>query len=167
MQQALRAGFLLLVLSVLAACDTANDGSAGGDNRLRLDTRNAEAEFGDFVVHVSAQLTSDLTPEVAQSYGIVRSDTRGFANLVLLQKQADGSEKPVAAKVTASVANLNGQLKDAPLREVKSGDSIYYVVELDVTDREVINFDFDIRPIDSNRLLQVRYTHEFYARYRR
>ncbi len=166
MQSSIRSGLLLLAAIVsLAGCDAANDASGTGSNRLRLDTHNADAQFGDYVVRVSALLTSDLTPEVAQSYGIVRSETRGFVNLVLLHKDAAaGAEKPAKARVTVSAANLTGQLKDTEVREIEAGDSIYYIAEVDVTDREVINFDFDVRPIDSNRLLQVRFTHEFYAR---
>lgn len=164
MQHTLSKVFPLLAVIALTACDTANDSGSAASNRVRLDVRNAEAQFGDYLVHVSAQLTSDLTPEVAQSFGIVRSDTRGFVNLVVLQKDAAGVDQPVAANVTLSVANLSGQLKNASVREIKSENSVYYIAEVDVTDREVINFDFDIRPLDSNRLLQLRYTFEFYAR---
>jgi hypothetical protein len=164
MQQTLRKVFPLLAVIALTACDTANDSGSADSNRVRLDVRNAEAQFGDYLVHVSAQLTSDLTPEVAQSFGIVRSDTRGFVNLVVLQKDSAGVDQPVAANVTLSAANLNGQMKDASVREIKSESSVYYIAEVDVTDREVINFDFDIRPLDSSRLLQLRYTFEFYAR---
>lgn len=166
MQQSIRSGLLLLAAIVsLGGCDAANDAGGAPSNRIRLDSNKADAAFGDYAVHVSAMLTSDLTPEIAQGYGIVRSETRGFVNLVLLRKDAaTGTEKPVKARVTLSAANLTGQLKDTEVREIEAVDSIYYFAEVDVADREVINFDFDVRPIDSNRLLQVRFTHEFYAR---
>ena len=166
MHQSIRIGLLqLAAIVLLTGCDTANDSSGGASNRVRLDAANTNAAFGDYIVRVSGLLTSDLTPEVAQSYGIVRSETRGFVNLVLLQKDAAaGTEKPVEATVTLSAANLTGQLKTTEVREVVSGDSIYYIAEVDVADREIINFDFDVRPADSSRLLQVRFTHEFYAR---
>jgi hypothetical protein len=166
MHQAIRIGLLpLAAIVLLTGCGPANDNGGEASNRIRLDATKADAAFGDYIVHVSGLLTSDLTPEVAQSYGIVRSETRGFVNLVLLQKDASaGTEKPVKAKVTLSAANLTGQLKTTEVQEVVSGDSIYYIAEVDVTDREIINFDFDVRPADSNRLLQVRFTHEFYAR---
>lgn len=166
MHQSIRIGLLQLAAVVLlTGCDAPNDSSGNVGNRIRLDATKADASFGDYNVHVSGLLTSDLTPEVAQSYGIVRSETRGFVNLVLLQKDAStGTEKPVKAKVTLSAANLTGQLKSTEVQEVVSGDSIYYIAEVDVADREIINFDFDLRPADSNRLLQVRFSHEFYAR---
>lgn len=166
MQISMRAGFLLLVAIVsLAGCDTPrNDGSAVS-SRVRLDSTKADAQFGEYVIRVSGMLTSDLTPEIAQSYGIVRSETRGFVNLVVLRKDAaTGAEVPVKANVTLSASNLTGQLKNTAIKEVEAADSIYYIVEVEVADREIINFDFDVRPADSNRLLQVQFTQEFYAR---
>lgn len=166
MQLSVRVGFLLLVAIVsLAGCDASRDDGTAASSRVRLDSSNADARFGDYVVRVSGLLTSDLSPEVAQTYGIVRSESRGFVNLVLLRKDAaTGAEVPVKANVTVSASNLNGQLKNTAIKEIEATDSIYYIVEVDVTDREIINFDFDLRPADSNRLLQIRFTYEFYAR---
>jgi len=166
MQSSIRVVFLLLVAIVsLAGCDTPRNDSAAASSRVRLDSSNADSQFGEYVVRVSGLLTSDLTPEIAQSYGIVRSESRGFVNLVVLRKDAaTGVEVPVKANVTLSASNLTGQLKNTAIKEIEVVDSIYYIVEVDVTDREIINFDFDVRPIDSNRLLQIRFTYEFYAR---
>jgi len=81
---------LLAGMIGLAACEPANnDNAAGGSSRVRLSANSADATIGDYAIHVNAMLTSDLTADVAQAYGIQRSENQGFVNLVVLKKSAD------------------------------------------------------------------------------
>lgn len=146
----------------LVACEPA-DQAGGSDSRARLDANNASVALGDHRIHVNAMVTGELTPEVAQGYGIQRSANKGFVNLVVLTGEA-GAEAPVAAEVTVSATNLTGQLKSMTMREIVDGASVYYIGEVDVDNRETINFDFDVRPADSNRVHLIRYTHQFYTK---
>lgn len=157
---------LLAGMIGLAACEPANnDNAAGGSSRVRLSANSADATIGDYAIHVNAMLTSDLTADVAQAYGIQRSENQGFVNLVVLKNSPDGGDKlPVSARISVSAANLTGQLKSMEMREIVDGESIYYVGQVSVDDRETINFDFDVQPADSQRMLLVRYTHQFYTR---
>jgi hypothetical protein len=161
-------GAVLAVLAAtLAGCESA-DKSAGleNDSRVRLSAKQSSAPFGAYVIQVNAMSTADLTPEIAQGYGIVRSPNQALVNLVVLREE-NGSQKPVGGNVTVSAANLTGQLKNLELREINEltdGGSIYYIGLVSVDDRETINFDFDVQPQGSNRLLLIRYTHEFYTK---
>ena len=158
---------LLGVLAALslAACDTGTRGTSSGDGRAKLNINNSYADFGDYVVHVNALSTADLTPEVAQSYGIVRGEGSGLINLVVLEKSRDaGVDRPVRGAVDLSAANLTGQLKSIELREIEDGDSIYYIGVISVDDRETINFDFDVTPAGSDDMLAVRFSHTFYTK---
>lgn len=139
--------------------------SQADDGRKRLSANQSYAEFGSYVIHVNAMTSDDLTPEIAQSYGITRSEDLGLINLVVLQKSGEpGMDKPVPAQVKLQTANLTGQLKNVPLKEIQDGISIYYIGTVSVENRETINFDFDIRPAGSDRTLRARYSHEFYTR---
>ena len=167
MQRITNIGCLLTmsVLSLAACGQGGNTGAGAGDSRVRLNSNNAYSQFGDYVVHVSAMLTSDLTPQVAQSYGITRSENQALVNLVVLKRSENvGGDTPVVADVSMSAANLTGQLKNSELREIVDGASVYYIGETTVDDRETINFDFDVRPKDSSRQLLIRFTHQFYTR---
>ena len=150
----------------ISACEPANNAAVkSGDGRERLSANKSYGEFGEFVVYVNAMTTAGLTPEIAQSYGITRSENTGLINLVVLQKSNDlGQGEPVKAVVELSAVNLTGQLKSVELREVEDSQSIYYIGEVSVDDRETINFDFDVRPEGSNRTLLVRFSHKFYTR---
>ena len=139
--------------------------SQAEDGRKRLSASQSYAQFGDYVIHVNAMTSDGLTPEVAQSYGITRSEDLALINLVVMEKTNEpGMDTPITADITLRAANLTGQLKSAELREIKDDVSIYYIGTISVQNRETINFDFDIRPEGSDRTLLARYSHEFYTR---
>jgi hypothetical protein len=139
--------------------------TAANDGRKRLNANVSYADFGDYVVHVSALTSDTLTPDIAQTYGIARSEDLGIINLVVLRKSDEpGADRPVAAQVGLTAANLTGQTKNVDLQEIREGDSIYQIGTVTVENRETINFDFDVRPEGSDRNLAVRFTHEFYTR---
>jgi len=155
----------VLVAMVLSGCDAVETPSAGNDGRKRLNASTNYAEFGDYVVHVNAMNSDGLTPEIASSYGITRSEDVGLINLVVLKKSAEpGMDKPVQTDVSLSAANLTGQVKNVQLREIQDGISIYRIGVVNVENRETVNFDFDIRPKGSDRKLLVRFSHEFFTR---
>jgi hypothetical protein len=158
--------FLTVLLFVLTGCDAGvSTSGAEAEGRTRLSVHNGYGEFGDYMVRINAMTASGLTPEVAQSYGIVRSDNSGLVNLVILKKSADiATGVPVAGRVEVSATNLTGQAKPVELREIVDGVSIYYIGEVSVDDRETIHFDFDILPAGSNSNLPIRFTHQFYTR---
>ena len=157
---------LVVLLCGLVACDSPSTrGGAEAEGRTRLSVNQSNAEFGDYVVHVNALTTASLTPEVAQLYGITRSENRGMVNLVVLQKTSDAAgTRPVRANVELTAANLTGQVKSIAMQEVIDSESIYYTTVVSVDDLETINFDFDIQPEASSQNLPVRFTHKFYER---
>ncbi|NND53687.1 MAG: DUF4426 domain-containing protein [Gammaproteobacteria bacterium] len=139
--------------------------SQAEDGRKRLNAGQSYAQFGDYVIHVNAMTSDGLTPDIAQSYGITRSEDLGLINLVVLKKSDEpGIDTPVTADVKLTTANLTGQLKTLKLQEIRDDVSIYYIGTVNVENRETINFDFDIRPAGSDRTLLARYSHEFYTR---
>jgi hypothetical protein len=155
-----------LLLIALTACEPGSPGqTAENDGRMRLSVNNSYGDFGSVVIHINAMTTADLSPEVAQGYGIVRSEDQGLVNLVILRKSDDaGGDQPTTGEVTVSAANLTGQLKNVEIQEILDGDSIYYISEVSVDNRETINFDFDVRPDGSDRTLLIRFSHQFYTR---
>jgi len=157
---------MALLLFAVTACDSGTGPSgAEEDGRTRLSVRDGYGEFGEYMVRINAMTTTSLTPEVAKSYGIVRSNNSGLVNLVILKKSPDiVSGIPVMGVVDVSAANLTGQMKSVELREIVEGESIYYIAQVSIDDRETIHFDFDIRPADSNKNLPVRFSHQFYTR---
>ncbi len=165
--QLVRPGCFLIISAVLllTGCDSPSElGSAEAQGRTRLSANKSYAEFGEYTVHINAMSTAALTPEIAQGYGITRSETTGLINLVVLRESAElGQPMPVNASVKVSAANLTAQSKAIEIREIVDGPSIYYIGTVSIDNEETINFDTDIVPEGSNRNLQVRYTNKFYT----
>ncbi len=100
---------------------------------------------GDFTIHYNALKTGFLTPEVAKNYGIVRSKQRAMLTISVRQGEV-GSDVAVTAKATAQAVNLNKQLKNIALKEVKDGDALYYIGTFKIYNEETLDFTLNVTP---------------------
>jgi hypothetical protein len=118
-----------------------------------------------YEVHYNAINTSQLTPQVAQSYGIQRSSSRALLSITVMKKGAEGSV-PVASKavVTANARNLTGQSKKIDLREITEGDdAIYYIGEFRVNNMETYDFTVSVQPDGVKLSKEVKFRQQFYT----
>jgi len=120
-------------------------------------------EFDDYIVHYSAFTADTLHPEIAQTYEIQRSPSRGVLNIVVMRKEGDKTI-PVRAEIQASAVNLNEQLKRFRVREVAEGNAIYYLADFPVTHKEVLDFDLTVSPEQSSRQLGLEFRQQFFTR---
>jgi hypothetical protein len=97
-------------------------------------------KFGDLEVHYNALTTDELQPDVARTYKIERSKTRGLVTLSVLRKNKVGALTPVPAKLSLYVTNLTQQLANVDMREVKEGTAIYYLGEFRVAPPDTLKF---------------------------
>lgn len=97
-------------------------------------------KFGAYTIHYNAISTNDLLPEVARSYKIERSKTRGLVTMSVLKQNEVGVLSPVPARLTVYVTNLNQQLANVEMREIKEGTAIYYLGEFRVTPPDTLKF---------------------------
>ena len=93
----------------------------------------SDVDIGNHVVHFSAQSTDHLPPEVARTYGIVRSKNRAMLNVSVIQKETTTS---VTADVTVRTVNLAGQLKNVTMRKIQEQEAIYYIGETGIANRQ-------------------------------
>jgi hypothetical protein len=97
-------------------------------------------KFGNLEVHYNALTTDELQPEVARTYKIERSKTRGMVTMSVLQKNKVGLPTPVPAKITIYATNLTQQLSNITMREIKEGTAIYYIGEFRVVPPDTLRF---------------------------
>jgi hypothetical protein len=128
-----------------------------------LPATESHRDFGDYVVYFNALTTDQLTPDIANEYGIVRSQSRALLNVSVHRKLGGGSTEAVAGTVSASATNLNGQFKNMTLREIREEAAIYYVGELGITDGEVLIYTVDAMPTGGARPLQLRFRKQFFV----
>jgi hypothetical protein len=149
---------LLPLVALAAAC--------GGGTEQERDIPNAapsnatSADVGDYMVHYNAMTTDQLTPQVAQSTGIVRSKNRAMLNVSLVEK---GTGRTVEGTVDVAAANLTGQTKSIAMRKVQDGNAIYYIGEVPVAHRETLVFDITVRPPGASRPSTVKFRRQFFT----
>ena len=121
--------------------------------------------IGGYTIHHNALTTDNLSPKVANAYGIVRSTSHGMLNVSVIRDKPGTTGQPVAAQITLNARNLIGQKRDdIRLREVREQDAIYYIADFPVSDREHLTFDLDVIPAGETHPLHARFDQEFFTR---
>jgi hypothetical protein len=118
-------------------------------------------DFGEYILYFNALRTSELTPEVARSYDIVRSPNRVMLNVSISRKEPGTPGVAVAGTVTARAVNLNAQLKGLALREIREGEAIYYIGDVSIGNDEILVFTVEATPEGTQAPLTVRFSREF------
>lgn len=118
---------------------------------------------GDYMIHYNAFNSSFLQPEVASSYGIQRSKTKGLLNVSVLQKQADGSTKPVSAVIEGEVANLIAQKQTLSFSKVEETNALYYIGDFGFTDDQVLRFTLKVQPNPNQPAYDINFEQRFYV----
>lgn len=150
-------------LVLAAGCDQAAAPAVFNvqDNILR--GTDSSRDFGDYVVYVNALMTDQLTPEIAEEYGIVRSKSRALLTVSIHRKQPNAATAAVTADISASAVNLSGQLRAVSLREVREEAAIYYIGELTINDTETLLYTLDMTPVGEADSLSLRYQKQFFV----
>jgi hypothetical protein len=118
-------------------------------------------KFGTVEIHYNAITTDTLLPEVARAYKIERSKSRGLATISVLKKNAVGVPTPVAARLKVHVTNLNQQLAEVPMREVREGNAVYYLGEFRIAPPDTLAFTASVETEGEPRR-EIRFSQSFY-----
>ncbi len=131
---------------------------------LLVSTAYAEQKklFGDYEVHYMGLTTTDLSPEVARQYGIVRSNALAYVNISVLKK---GMAKAVDANVSGDMSNLIGQHKSLNFRRVQEGKAIYFFTTFAFDKNENYRFNIDISPKSAGKGkdIKLEFKQKFYS----
>ena len=121
-------------------------------------------DIENFTIHYNAINTSQLPPQVAQSYGIQRSSSRALLNITILDN-ASGEPVPVqASAISASARNLTGQTRSIELREVNESDeAIYYIGQFRVNNMETFDFTVTANVEGRAEPLELKFRQQFYT----
>ncbi|GEA05382.1 hypothetical protein KUL42_01430 [Alteromonas sp. KUL42] len=98
--------------------------------------------LGNWDVHYMVVNTPFLTPEVAASYGIVRSKFNALVNISVLDNTTGKAQR---ADVTGVAKNLIGNSRSLSFKKVEEGDAIYYLAVLPFRDQETFRFEIDVQ----------------------
>lgn len=116
-------------------------------------------DFGDYVAHYSAQNTTSLNPVVARRHGITRSPRLAMV-MVTVQ---DKTGAAVAAAITGEARNLLGQSQPLQMREIREGESVYYLGLFSISNMDTQTFDLAIQPDDADQTHRLRFSQQFFT----
>jgi len=120
--------------------------------------------FGDYTIYYSAFTSDTLQPAIAKTYGITRSKNLGLLSVSIVKKSLSPLGTPVKGKVKAEATNLTGQLKTVDIREVDDGSSVYYLSEIYVSHKEVLDFTLYVTPEGESSPFVVKFRQQFYTK---
>lgn len=123
----------------------------------------ASRDFGTHVVHFNALRTSDLTPEVAKNFNIVRSPNQVMLNVSVTRKTESGLNEPARAQVRVAARNLANQNKGLTLREIRDGEAWYYIGVVPVINEETLIFNIEATPEGATSPLDVQFKRQFFT----
>jgi hypothetical protein len=117
-----------------------------------------------YTIHHNAITTDQLTPDVARSYGIQRSRNRGLLNVSVIKDVPGTTGTAATATVKATSRNLQGLIRELPMREVRDGTAVYYLGEFPVEHQETLSFTVQVRPQGETTSYTAELSQEFFTR---
>ncbi|MDO6568355.1 DUF4426 domain-containing protein [Alteromonas sp. 1_MG-2023] len=110
-------------------------------------------QLGEWDVHYMVVSTPFLTPDVAASYGIVRSKFNALVNISVLDAVTGTAQR---VSVSGTAKNLIGTTKTLTFKKVEEGDAIYYLAVLPFRDRENYRFSIDVQRGNTSHTLNFK-----------
>jgi len=117
-------------------------------------------EYTDHIVYFNAFPTDSLPSQMTKQYGLKRSKNYAMINISVMEKAA-GVPTGVKSKVTGNLKNLMGQSRVIEFREIKEGIAIYYIAQIGIQTKEIINFNIDIVPEGSSEKYEIKFSKQF------
>ena len=117
-----------------------------------------------YTIHHNAITTDQLAPDVARSYGIQRSRNRGLLNVSVIKDVPGTTGTAATATVKATSRNLQGLIRELPMREVRDGTAVYYLGEFPVEHQETLSFTVQVRPQGETTSYTTELSQEFFTR---
>lgn len=118
-------------------------------------------KVGNYDIHYVALSSTFLTPSIAKSYGIKRSSYTGILNISVLDTNVDGNPA-VPVEITGVANNLLDARVELKFREIREGDSIYYIAEVPYRDDQEINFNIALKH-GSKLNTKLKFKQKFYV----
>jgi hypothetical protein len=117
-----------------------------------------KTQLGPWDVHYIAFTSTFLTPDIAKTYGIVRSKFNGVVNISVLDKNTQQAQQAV---LVGEASNLLGVVKPLAFKEIKEGDAIYYIAVLPFSDQE--QYRINVKINSGTQQATLKFQHKFYA----
>ena len=117
--------------------------------------------LGAHEMRYAAIPASSLPAEVAATYGIPQRSARLVVNVSVLERRTGQLPVAIRAEVTGTWRALAGEPQALDFRTVTAGDSVSYVAEAPIRDRDPLVLELAATPPGSTPTLRARVTRRF------
>ncbi|WP_299568258.1 DUF4426 domain-containing protein [uncultured Shewanella sp.] len=118
-------------------------------------------QVGNFDIHYMALSSTFITPSIAKTYGIERSNYNGIVNIAVLDTSKEGTP-PVAIEISGVANNLLDARMTLDFKEIREGKAIYYIAQVPYRDDQEINFTIAVK--HGNQLnTSLKFKQKFYV----
>ncbi|GIU51574.1 DUF4426 domain-containing protein [Shewanella sp. KT0246] len=118
-------------------------------------------QVGNFDIHYMALSSTFITPSIAKTYGIERSNYNGIVNIAVLDTSKEGNP-PVAIEISGVANNLLDARMTLDFKEIREGKAIYYIAQVPYRDDQEINFTIAVK--HGNQLnTSLKFKQKFYV----
>lgn len=111
---------------------------------VSADATETSRETDTHIFYFNVLNSAFLTPEIAQQYGINRSNYRAVLNLAVHEKTAAGS-KAIPVILEGSVTNIVQQQRALEFQEVNESQALYYLSDFRISDDDLLTFKLLIK----------------------
>ena len=116
-------------------------------------------ELGPWQVHYIAFPSTFIEPKIAKAYDLQRSGYKGIVNISILKNDTNNTAQQ--ATLTGTAKNLLGTKQTLNFKEVKEGDAIYYLAQVDFSNEETLRFNIEIQ--QKNQVQTLQFQQKFYV----
>lgn len=123
---------------------------------------DSQQSFAGYEVVYNAFNSSFISPEVADTYNIIRGKDRGLVNIAILKAGADASAGGKPALVTGYVSNILGQRQQLVFVEVNEGTATYYLAPFRFQNEDFMTFKIRVQQDPDKPADELSFQRTFY-----
>ena len=116
--------------------------------------------FDNYSVHYALFNSTFVQPDIAAIHKLKRSKYENLINISVYKKGEPGT---IPAKIEGTSRNLIQQLKVLDIIEIKEENAIYYLAPVRISGKELMHFEFNVTPQNSNKTLDVKFSKTVYS----
>ncbi len=122
----------------------------------------SEKSFRDYKVLYSAFNSSFISPEIANTYSIIRGKDRGLVNIAVLSAHTNTTSGGKPALVSGYVKNIIGQQQKLEFFEVNEGSATYYLAPFHFENNDFMTFKIQVQPDPNKPADEISFQRTFY-----
>lgn len=118
-------------------------------------------DFGEYTVYYNLVNSTFLPAEVAERYGVSRSEDRAVLTVSVRAANGDGEVTDQPAEVSGTAADMV-HLYPLDFDEHREPQAVYYLAEVPAHGRTRLDFSINVKPRDSKKTYELEFSESLF-----